>query len=476
MFTIDQQTRRRALISTAAVLGLLAPLFGLPYLESLFGAPLACAWLHDHVWLPTLGYGFYWGAPWSQVGAATLGVIFVIWWAAWLFDAPVLALPGFLCSWIYLGYVQPSGALLLFFRRWEVRLLLRVRGVREEARNGPRPLDGSGRTSRGFLVTVADALTRQAEERVRAAGVTARTGDGTGAFDDEREAASARLLFLAKYHAPELKVLALAKTEDLERCAVYLFRALTHAGEARDEIEAYLGQVLEAYYQKQVPDLGPSQDAPVLALGGSHDQAQPILRSIPVLDLLKRHERTAGTEWLAIAAPAIRQALAKVWEISQTLDSVRLGTVPPFQLGELRRDCHRAARRDLIRFGLGDVVESWLRALWDGHEFPTMARAAQIAPELASPKLERHLETIEKLPWPGPDRELLTSLLVENRIERPEAVRFLSARAWLALADESTDEAFKEFSLDQALADGFERGDVEWMMAAENLAVGRSSD
>jgi len=214
----------------------------------------------------------------------------------------------------------------------------------------------------------------------------------------------------------------------------------------------------------------------VLALSGAQDQARPMLRSIPILDLLSRHQRTGEAEWLTTAEPPIRQALATVWEICQILNSLRPGTVAPFQLEELRRDCHHAGRRALSRLGLGDVLEAWLTVLWGRHEFAIITRTAPIALELASPRLEGHLETIEQLPWAEPDKELLASLLVENQIERPEAVRFLSARAWLALADGSSDEAFRDFSLDQALADGFERGDVEWMMAAENLAVERSSD
>jgi hypothetical protein len=230
-----------------------------------------------------------------------------------------------------------------------------------------------------------------------------------------------------------------------------------------------LRRLLQAYYRQQFPALVAPGDAAVRLLGSPPDSDRPVPRALAILDLLLRHEETGDSESLGAAGTPIRRGLTRVWQICQTLDGFRLRTAPPFHLEELRRSCGNAARSDLALLGLGDVLEPWLAALLRRGEFETAANAARIALELAPPAVESHLDAIRRLPWDDSDKEALAALLQENRVERPEAIRYLSARAWLGLRQALPAGPSADFALDQALADCFERGDFQWIAAADSL-------
>jgi hypothetical protein len=475
MFGLNQQIAKRSLLSAAVLVMAAAAVLVLPWAGRWPTVRLVLGWLHDGLWLPVLGYGFYWAAPWSQVAAVTCGVAMAAWWVAWLLDVPILSLPALVLSWLYLGWLQPSGGFLILVRRWEFRLFRQSRPLQDRTARTTRDRREQ-KPSSSVLLLVGHALARRDEERVRAAELRCLAQEAEQMPEPVREAARQRLLFLANYHCPAPGMAGLCYGWELERSAVYFTRALAVAKGADTETRERLHRVFQTYYRAQFPAIAASVDVATLVLRSPPDAVRPVPRALAILDLLLGYGETCDPGRLETAEIPIRRGLTRVWQICQTLDGFRLRTVPPFQLEELRRSGGNAARSDLSLLGLGDVLEPWMAVLLRRGEFETVANAARIALELASPNIETRLSTVRQLPWDDSDKEALSALLQENRVERPEAIRYLSARAWLGLRQALPAGASADLALEWAIADCFERGDLEWIAGAENSVGERSSN
>ncbi|MBI2193746.1 MAG: hypothetical protein HYU36_17360 [Planctomycetes bacterium] len=473
---------RRLVFSGILVLGLVLLAAAALFLEPLEPAGYSVRWLHDFLWLPLVGHGFYAGAPWSLIGVLTLLLFLFTGWIAWVVRVQPLNLPIMGFAWFFLGYLQPSGALLLRLKAWQRRALNPLLRGRERQT-----------TSEGITACVAEWLIRRDEEALRNFDPlgSARFPGGTGSGGpapvppDHAEAERlrqvlitrlrARLLFLANDAFPEPPRPHRYAADDIARCALTLSRAwrIAGAGDAASGIRDRFHATAGIYYRKFLSESDLQPDAALRALRWSASgRPEGFRRAVPIADLLLRHTETGVAEWLEIASAPLRQALLHLWNLTSVLQGWHTGWLPPYRVHELRRTIESPQLAGLSHLGLGDVLELWLEALIRREEFEAAGRWGRIALELAEPRLSTHLRTIERLRWPGPDRQGLASLLTENRVARPEVLRAEVLRAWLGVRRRTVLEPLQRYASSQALGVLFEQGDVAWISLVEGTQPG----
>ena len=457
---------RRLLVTAIAVCGVAAAFALCRGAASWPPTKTGMGWVHDTLWLPVIGYGFYWGGIWSQAGTLAVGLILAGWWTAWVCGVPALSFPGFLCSRVYLGYVQPSGAAVVFLRRQAARLRNHANRAIASV-SWIRPPRSGKRHEFSVFLEVAEALARRDEEAVRVSEVGGGTGAPRPASDRLRQRTFRRLMFLADYHCPIPERPDHSSVAALERAVLALGRATTHAATDAQKTRERLYRSVRAYYEKQFPGLVYREDWAVRLLSSPPANAGKVRRSPAIMGLLHRFEDTGSQEFLQAAEQALRRELREVGELCHGLGCFRMGIAPAFQTEELRQAAQSASQRDLGSLGLGEVAETWLRTLLKAGDAEGVAHYAKAALELAPDRMRHHLGSVEKLPWPESEKGSLGSILEDCALRRPEGIKFLAALAWMQQRDGLSAAELSEFAHRQAVTDLYERGDTEWLLAAE---------
>ena len=458
--------RGRLLVTACALGGIAAAVALCRAAASWPPAGHGIGWVHDTLLLPAIGYGFYWGGMWTQAGTLAVGLILAVWWTAWVCEVPALSFPGFICARVYLGYVQPSGAAVVFLRRQAARLRNRANRAIASV-SWIRPPRSGNRHGFSVFLEVADELARRDEEAVRVSEGGGGTDAAKQARDRLRQRTFRRLMFLADYHCPIPDRQNDFSVAALERAVLALGRATTHAAAADQKTRERLYRTVRAYYEKQFPGLVYREDWAVRLLSSPPANVGKVRRSPAVVGLLHRSEDTGSQEFLQAAEQALRRELKEVGELCHGLGCFRMGIAPAFQTEELRQAAQSASQSDLGSLGLGEVAETWLRTLLKAGDAEAVAHYAKAALELAPDRMRHHLESVEKLPWPESEKGSLRSILEDSALRRPEGIRFLAALAWMQQRDGLSAAELSEFAHRQAVTDLYERGDTEWLLAAE---------
>jgi hypothetical protein len=367
---------------------------------------------YDQLWLPLWGYIFYWGAPWSQIGCFAFGLLMLVLWASWVLQMGLLELPGFLCAWVYLDFVQPPGLMLVRLRKNTAALAghLKLHAKKTRLEN------------RSVILKVAELLERRDHERLR----SSQAGKNEVA-NELHQKLETRLKFLAEYQYDGS-----SSIDGLIAAARW-----------------YLFAKTEQSWQHLQSCLHRKEDASALS---------------SVVHLLTRYSRTQDTTFLRAAEAFIRPDLQKVWELFQKLAAVQQSRPTDFLWHDIQQFSSTPPIKLSHRFG--GVLELWIVAAGGLLQQDGLERLADAALELSYEPLQRHLEVLRKAPGSF-DLDAVETFLLESELRRPENIRYVCGVAHVALSKRSSSP-LANYSQSQALRLFYSRYDPEWIKAANS--------
>jgi hypothetical protein len=330
-------------------------------------------------------------------------------WASWVLQMGLLELPGFLCAWFYLDFVQPSGHALVWLRG--------IIASRLNLRREPRSSE-----NRSVILKVAELLERRDHERLR----SSQAGGNNDTVDELHQKLQTRLRFLAEYQCSDS-----SDTDGLLASARWYLTTRTEQS----------WQQLQSCIQEE------------------HNS---MLHS--VADLLTRYARTQDDTFIRAAEALIRPNLEKVWELFQRLAAAQQKPSTGFLWNDFQQFCLVSPLKLSRRFG--DVIELWMVAAGDLLHQDELERLSEVALELSHDRLQSHLDFLQAAPGSF-DLTTAEYFLWESELRRPETIRHLcgvahaaqSARSNLPLSDHSRNQALRHF---------YSRHDLEWMKAASS--------
>jgi hypothetical protein len=367
---------------------------------------------YDQLWLPLWGYVFYWGAPWSQIGCFAFGLLLLLLWASWVLQMGLLELPGFLCAWVYLDFVQSSGLILVRLRHniasFVARLNLQAKQTRLE--------------NRSVILKVAELLERRDHERLR----SSQASENDAANELHRKLET-RLQFLAEYQYAES-----SSIDGLIAAARWYQFAKT-----------------EQSWQHLQSCLHQKEDASALS---------------SVIHLLTRHSHTQDTTFLKAAEALIRPDLEKVWELLQKLAAIQQSRPTEFLWHDIQQFSSSSQIKLSHRFG--DVLELWIVVAGDLIQQGELERVADAALELSRGPLQRHLEILRNAPGSF-DLSTVETFLMESELRRPESIRHVCGVTYASLSERSLSP-LADYWQSQALRHFYSRYDSKWIKAASS--------
>jgi len=364
---------------------------------------------YDRIWLPVWGYLYYWGAPWSQIGCFAFGAMMLLLWASWVLQMGLLELPGFLCAWFYLDFVQPSGHALVWLRR-NIASHLNLRRKPRSSEN------------RSVILKVAELLERRDHERLR----SFQAGAANDTVNEHHQKLQTRLRFLAEYQC--------ADSTDIDGLFASARWYLTAGTEQS-------WQQLQSCIQ---------------------EEDRSILHS--VVDLLTRYAHTQDDTFIRAAEALIRPDLDRVWELFQKLAAAQQKPSADFMWNDFQQFSSVSPLKLSRRFG--DVIELWMVAAGDLLQQDELERLSDVALELSHDRLQSHLDFLEAAPSAF-DLTTAENFLRKNALRRPETIRHLCGIAHAAQSARS-DLPLSDYSRNQALRHFYSRYDLEWMKAASS--------
>jgi hypothetical protein len=367
---------------------------------------------YDHVWLPFWGYVYYWGAPWSQIGCFAFGVMMLLLWASWVLQMGLLELPGFVCAWVYLDYVQPSGHELIWLRKNMAALAAHIN-------LGTRPTRPENRS---VILKVAELLERRGHERLR----SSQAGGNKDAANEFHRKLETRLRFLAEFQCADSPSI-----DGLIASARW-----------------YLVTGSEQSWQHLQSCVQGENNSPLHS----------------VVDLLTRFSHTQDNAFLRAAEAFIRPDLQRVWELIQNLAAAQQGPSADFLFHDFQQFSSTSPLKLSRRFG--DVLELWMFAAGDLLQQDELERLADVALKLSHDPLQNHLEFLRSAPGSF-DLTTVENFLQESELRRPEAIRHLCGIAHAARSVVSASP-LADYSQSQALRHFYSRYDLEWMKAANS--------
>lgn len=408
----SQRIEKRLKLSAVflgTILGGVSLCLSLGSLESVF---ILEGRFYDQLWLPLWGYVYYWGAPWSQIGCFAFGLLGLLLWASWVLQMGLLELPGFLCAWVYLDFVQPSGLMLIRLRKNTAALAASLNLQAKQTRL----------ETRSVILKVAELLERRDHERLRSS-----QAGGKYAADEFHGKLEARLQFLAEYQCTDS-----SSIDGLIASARW-----------------YLFAKTEQSWQHLQSCLQQKENASALST---------------VIDFLTRYSHAQDSTFLRGAEAFIRPDLEKVWELFQKLAATQQSRLSDFLWHDIQRFGSTVPLNLSHRFG--DVLELWIIAAGDLLQQDGIERLADVAFELSHGPLQRHLEVLRNAPGSF-DLMAAELFLMESELRRPEAIRHICGVAHAALSKRSLSP-LADYSQSQALRHFYSRYDPEWIKAASS--------
>lgn len=395
-------------------------------------------WLHDEIWLVVVGYGFYWGEPWSQVGVVAAVFVAIAGWLSWLLDIPFLDWPQVGITWFYLDALQPSGRLLLFWRRIRTRLL-KNRGL------------GNGD---GVVVRVVDELVLRNQRVLRSVDEIDLVDQDSHKTLALRRRLTDRLELLSRYWIPTEDARNFLSLEELCKGTLAKFRSIGYSDDPQSVSAEFLS-LAEICFRRCLAGEEAAADLPGLILRSSAlNRSERIIHTIAICSILHRSKSDGESEEFKMVGELIMEVLQSGWKHLCALESYEIGTMSRLELEQWKREVNQ---HDVVGFYLEIVLPEWLSTLAGNGEHEAVAEVARIFESLCG---LNDMNKLAQVPLEEESKKKLKSFFLMFDPIVAEEIHWQASLSWDEILKHSQNESITRYSLNSSTAADFRRGEL----------------
>ena len=393
-------------------------------------------WLHDEIWLAVVGYGFYWGKPWSQVGVIAAVLVVIAGWLSWLLDIPFLDWPQVGITWLYLDAFQPSGHLIICWRRLRTKVFKnRCPGC-------------------GVVVRVVDELVLRNQRVLRSLDGIDRVDQDSLQILALRRRLTDRLELLSRYWIPTEDARNFLSLEEICKGTLAKFRSIRYSDDP-ESVSAEFLSLAEICFRRCLTGEEAAADLPGLILRSSDlNRSEQIVHTIAICSILHRSKSDGESEGFKMVGELIMEVLQSGWKHLCALESYELGTMSRLELEQWKREVNK---HDVVGFYLEIVLPEWLSTLNGNGEHEAVAEVARIFESLSG---LNDMNNLEQVPLEEESKKKLKSFFLMFDPLVAEEIHWQASLSWNEILKRSQNESITRYALNSSTAADFRRGEL----------------